>query len=36
VPVPEELSAILSRPSCAVSIEPGLDKLAAALEQYFG
>ncbi|HSG59034.1 MAG TPA: threonine synthase [Woeseiaceae bacterium] len=36
VPLPEELSAILSRPSRSVSIEPGLDRLAAALEQYFG
>ena len=36
VPLPEELSAILSRPSRSVAIEPGLDRLAAALEQYFG
>jgi threonine synthase len=36
VPLPEELSAILSRPCRSVAIEPGLEGLAAALEQYFG
>jgi len=36
VPLPEELSAILSRPSRSVSIEPELKHLAAALEQHFG
>jgi threonine synthase len=36
VPLPDELSAILSRPSRSVAIEPRLDRLAAALEQYFG
>ena len=36
VPLPDDLSAILSRPSRSVSIDPQLDKLAAALERYFG
>ena len=36
VPLPEELSAILSRPSRSVSIDPELNRLAAALEQHFG
>jgi threonine synthase len=36
VPLPEDLSAILSRPSRSVSIDPHLDNLAAALEQHFG
>jgi len=36
VPLPDDLSAILSRPSRSVSIDPQLDKLAATLERYFG
>ena len=36
VPLPEDLSAILLRPSRSVSIDPHLDNLAAALEQHFG
>ena len=36
VPLPDDLSAILSRPSRSVSIDPQLDNLAAALERYFG
>ena len=36
VPLPEDLSAILSRPSRSVSIDPRLGNLAAALEQHFG
>ena len=36
VPLPKELSAILSRPSRSVPVEPRLDRLAAALEQRFG
>lgn len=35
VALPAELSAILSRPSRCVSIEPRLDRLAAVLEQQF-
>ena len=36
IPLPEELSAILSRPSRSVSIGPQLDRFATALEQHFG
>ena len=36
VPLPEELSVILSRPSRSTSIEPQIDNLSAALEQRFG
>jgi len=36
VPLPEELSAILSRPSRSIPIEPRLGSLAEALEQHFG
>ena len=36
VPLPEELSVILSRPSRSTSIEPRIDNLSAALEQRFG
>ena len=36
VPLPKDLSAILSRPSRSVSINPRLGNLAAALEQHFG
>lgn len=36
IPLPAELSAILSRPSRSVSIDPRLDELAAALELHFG
>lgn len=36
VPLPDDLSAILSRPSRSVSIDPQLDELAATLERYFG
>ncbi len=36
VPLPQELSAILSRPSRSTSIDPVLGRLATALEQYFG
>ncbi len=35
VPLPEELAGILSRPSRAVSIEPDLDAVAAAMEEHF-
>jgi threonine synthase len=35
VPLPPELEEILSRPSRAVSIEPELDALAAAMRQHF-
>jgi len=36
VPLPPELSALLSRPRHSVSIEPRLDRLAEALERRFG
>jgi threonine synthase len=35
VPLPEELAEILSRPSRAVSIEPDLDAVAAAMDEHF-
>ena len=35
VPVPDELAAMLSRPSYSVSIEPGLAALATAMDEYF-
>ena len=35
VPLPEELAEILSRPSRAVSIDPDLEAVAAAMEQHF-
>lgn len=36
VPVPDELAAILSRPSRSVSINAELDEMAHAMEQHFG
>lgn len=36
VPLPDDLSAILSRPSRSIPIDPQLENLAAALERYFG
>jgi threonine synthase len=35
VPLPVELAAILSRPSRAVSIEPDLEAVAAAMKKHF-
>ncbi len=36
VPLPEELSAILSRPGRSTSIGPQLEQLSTALEHRFG
>jgi threonine synthase len=36
VPLPEELAAILSRPSQSVSIDAELDALAGAMAEHFG
>ena len=35
VPLPEELAEILARPSRAVSIDPDLDAVATAMDEYF-
>ena len=36
VPLPEELAAMLSLPSRSVSIDPDLESLASAMQEYFG
>jgi threonine synthase len=36
VPLPDELQAILSRPSHSVSIDPDLNSLATAMSEHFG